>query len=703
MSSTAAPSAPLPPAVSPRHALLEELIATTLRHANAQFAELCTSVAGALCDGGVDADIRTVQLRIRAGNLLRDRRFAFLHLSATALERAIRQEIAQLAPAPTLQDVQPEAPLALVPLEQLDRQLTCASAARPLDAEHELPLAMLGARLARLFERNSLRSNPFRPALFIGALQQSWSEFNEEEGAAALLLPLLTPERLALLGALYEALNLLLERRGVLPGVVDARPRPAPHDGRKQADLSRRLHRFFAAQESGPVSAPEYAPGFATERGAAGTHANLPLDSGGGALLSYLAGLPSAPPAGSNVFHLPAIKRDAPRGSLSRADEGTIDLLASVFDNVFRDGAIAHDIRDLILYLQVPVLKAALADRDFFFTDAHPARRLLELLSRMGWERTQRGDARRDDPLYQAMQRSVDRAARDEAFGQAVDELEASLQSAEQAAQEAIAAPIAAALQQEKAATARRAAQDAVATRLADGDVAAVVAAFLQDKWTDVLAIAYGIEDEKPGAVRHATQAMDQLVWSVRPKLTPDERRQLVATLPGLLAALNKWLDAMRWHDADRLRFFADLAECHASIVRAPLDLTPERHVELAVRAAQQDAEKRLAPAAPVHVETDGLARGTWLAFAPADGPPRQVKLAWISPLRTLFIFSNGAREEAFSLSADDLARQLRAGTATVLQTEGVVERALSQALAANDAATDFSAGGEGGQVANDR
>jgi hypothetical protein len=184
-------------------------------------------------------------------------------------------------------------------------------------------------------------------------------------------------------------------------------------------------------------------------------------------------------------------------------------------------------------------------------------------------------------------------------------------------------------------------------------------------------------------------------LWSVRPKLDAQERKGLIARLPGLLATLNRWLDVIRWQDADRLRFFAELAECHASIVRAPLDMPAERRLELALQATQLAAERRqahaeklaqaAAPAPAAQDELAGLVRGMWFDLAGADGP-RKVRLAWISPLRTLFIFSNGAREEAFSLPADELALRLRAGTATVLHAEGVMLRALSQVLAVNDA-----------------
>jgi hypothetical protein len=412
--------------------------------------------------------------------------------------------------------------------------------------------------------------------------------------------------------------------------------------------------------------------------------------------------------APGNVFYLPNIKASMPQGSLSRTDESTIDLLSAIFDTVFRDQNISQEIRDLIRFLQIPVLKAALVDKNFFFQEAHPARRLIDLLSRMGWEQ-RKGP---EDPLFQAMQRSVDRVGRDydhelSVFTEAVNELEASIQAEERAAATAIAEPIAAALKQEKMYEAGKLAKNAVALRIGTGEVIAVVEAFLEQRWVSVLTIAYSIEDDKPGAVNNATKTMDDLIWSVRPKLNADERKQLIAKLPGLLSTLNKWLDVIKWQDADRLQFFAELAECHASIVRAPLEMSAERQLEIAMQVAQQAAERRLELQAKAEaaaraaeearaqqqpdpeeedaaIEVDSLARGMWLEFEQEDGGGRKVKLAWISPLRTLYIFSTAARQEAFSMSGEQLAKRFREQTVQVVRTEGVVAVALSQALARN-------------------
>jgi hypothetical protein len=86
--------------VSPRHALLEELIGIAVKQAGDQYLDLANKLAGALIDA-TDGDARQIQQRLRAGNQLRNRNFAFLHIATTALEKALRHEIAQLAPAPS--------------------------------------------------------------------------------------------------------------------------------------------------------------------------------------------------------------------------------------------------------------------------------------------------------------------------------------------------------------------------------------------------------------------------------------------------------------------------------------------------------------------------------------------------------------------------------------------------------------------------
>jgi len=764
-------------AVTPRHALLENLIDIVHRHVSEQFLDFTTRIAAALIDGDIGGDVRVLQARLRAGNLLRGGHYGYLSLVKKELEKALRREIAELAPGQKAKPKQVGQSLSLVSMEEMDTKVAMGTVAKPFEVQYADALATLNVRLAFLLDRDILRinQNPFRPEVMLGAMQQAWLAFNPDEEAEELLLPLLKPDLFMQLSPMLEELNDTLQRKAAQPGSVDSyKTRKADsHDAssasparqrKQQAELAQQLRQFFGGAQD-PVADPallipdlpdianlkagSWAQGPARNfqgdgNNAAAQHAaqaaaKQPLFNflsqvqQGGLAAAGIAGpgvMPGGVPVGMagagmaaqggmdaaaagmagfgaapNVFYLPSIKQQVPQGTLSRADESTIDLLSAVFDTVFRDQNISKEIRDLMRFLQIPVLKAALVDKDFFFQDGHPARRLIDLLSRMGWEQRKSPD----DPLFQAMQRSVERVGRDHdhelsVFTEAVNELEASLKADETAEATAMAAPIAAALKQEKMAEAARSAKHAVALRIGTGEVVAVVEAFLENRWVNVLTLAYSVEEEKPGAVKHATQTMDDLIWSVKPKITPDERKQLIGKLPTLLSTLNKWLDIIKWQDAERLQFFAELAECHASIVRAPLEVSPERQVELAMEAAQKAAERRRELAAQAAareqaaapprdddavVEVDSLARGDWLEFDQDDGSQRKVKLAWISPLKTLYIFSTHARQEAFSLSGEVMAQKFREGKVRVFRSEGLVGRALSQAMgqgAVNDA-----------------
>jgi hypothetical protein len=697
-------------AASAQQATLDELVAIAARRAADGLADMVKRMTAVLLDmTSAGNDPQAVGRRIRSGNLLQDNAYAFVHLASTAIELALRKEVALLAPASRAAAPGPLT-LSLVPMEEMDSQLAFAAISRPFDIQQSERLASIGVRLGLLLGRELVRAshNPFRPEVFLRALREAWCEFEPDEAAHALIVPLLRTGVVFDFAPILEALGDRLKPARVREerfAKTDDSAAARAARARRDAAVSQQLRQLFGAAEAaagaeldiplipnlpqGGGWRPSAAAGFSGAM-PSGSGQPVPAPSGAAAplieVLEKLAGAvpapgPQAGPAAGphEVFYLPRLKQSLPRGSLSRGVE-----------TVLLDESIPQETRELIAFLQVPVLKAALKDRSFFFEDAHPARRMLDLLSNAGWERP----ASADDPVYRAMQRGVDKVRREaqpDAFAAAVADLEASMAEREQLEAAAIAGPIAQATRQEKQAAAARSANKAVSLRLAGEQVVALVGTFLEQRWTPVLTLAYTIEDSKPGAVDNATRAMDDLIWSVKPKATQEQRKALIKRLPALLTTLNKWLDAIGWQDAERLQFFAALADCHATIVRAPIELSPERQLELAVEAAQQDALRRVAQEQAEAAEQESaldpagallasLERGMRVEFKGALGV-RKVRLAWVSPLRTLFIFSGANRQEAFSLPAERLAEAFRTGSIRVLAAEGVVGRVLGEAV----------------------
>ncbi len=725
-------------------------------------------------------DAKDANLYFHGAQLLKNSAYTYYYLCTTILEKTLQAELqvlgsasASAKPAAVSNDIA----MSLVSYEEMELKLSFGRASRALELAHAELLAALNMRLASLLGEESinLTQNPFRPEVFVRAFHAAWVEFNPEKASHSLVLPMLS-DLLFDLAPIYHSLNELLVIRGILPDLQETyrkkRQQSRAHSGRfgegGKNDVARKLEQYFsdgrddaAGGDGGANVYPPYAGD------------GIDFNPASSELFQYLADIQKnmaihqLVSGAQNAMRLSQLRQEMPGMLRSGVERNTFDLLSQVFEGVTGDQEIAAPIKELINGLQVPVLKAALMDRNFFFQDEHPARRFIDLLSKYSASfDPAKGE---DDPLFQAMQRNVLRVQREfdqqlSLFDEVATDLENFVRKDEAATMEALQAPITRALQKEKFKQASIAANHEVSMRIGTGEVLAFVETFLENRWTKVLTLAYSVKDEKPHALEDALKTMDDLIWSIKPKITLAQRQEMINRLPGILARLNKWLSLIKWEDADRVQFFADLAECHASIVRAPLELSPERQVEIAVEAAQLATERRLEKRAKAEAEEKakaeaaeaekarlialaleqakaaesaaasaasatstsesgatsedsklvpttqtlsaptavdeaalmeavtekiesaadlvaGLERGEWVEFVKADQSCQKVRLAWISPMRSLYIFTSSQKEMSFSIAAEELEKNFKEGRARIIVLDKVVDRALVQAM----------------------
>ncbi|MBC3927257.1 DUF1631 family protein [Undibacterium sp. CY21W] len=665
-------------------------------------------------------DSREANLSFNAGQILKKNAYAFYHLSSADVEKAFRQEVDLLiSPKQSGNRVStaPDADLSLISYEEMDKKLALSRVSRTIELDSAEQYAALNMRLSHLLGREtlSIAQNPFRPDSLLNALYSAWCQFDPEVGTHEMVLPLLRADILFDLEPILYEINSALVKKGILPDLQDSykirrnqnktttlvddetEAKNAEQESHSQ-DIAQKLKRYFSGaqhQQQAPRSNGNYSD-----------HSGFTSNPAESRLFQHLAEfqqnlkLNQMMSGAGEVMRLSQMREHVADVATTGVEKHTLDLLSQVFDNVFRNQAIPAPVKELISVLQVPVLKAALIDKEFFFKDQHPARRLIDLLSRYSLSLDQNKGAQ--DPLFQTMKRNVERVSQEfdqeiALFDEVVTDLESFIEKEEQANAQALEAPIKSAIRKEKIKQASIHANQEVAIRVGSGEVVAFVETFLESRWIKVLTLAYSVRDEKPHAVQDAIKTMDDLIWSVKPKFTLQDRQELLNRLPAILARLNKWLSLIKWEDADRVQFFAELSECHASIVRAPLELSPDRQLELAVEAAQQATERRLEKraeaeknAAQEELATDDefvdvvhqLERGIWIEFTQENAQIARVRLAWVSPMRSLYIFTASEKEKSFSVSAKNLEQAFREKRAQILQLDKVVDRALQEALA---------------------
>ena len=104
-------------------------------------------------------------------------------------------------------------------------------------------------------------------------------------------------------------------------------------------------------------------------------------------------------------------------------DQRSIDFVGMMFTAITNDESISKIIKNLLMLLQIPVIKAAMLDEKLFTHEEHPARSTLDLISRAG-----KGVTEENDHVFIRLEKIVNSILREydidiASFERAVDEL----------------------------------------------------------------------------------------------------------------------------------------------------------------------------------------------------------------------------------------------------------------------------------------
>ena len=392
----------------------------------------------------------------------------------------------------------------------------------------------------------------------------------------------------------------------------------------------------------------------------------------------------------------------------------TIEMVAMLFDFIFETRDLPDGIKAQLARLQIPVLKAAMLDGAFFAKKSHPSRLLVNALADagLGWS----PEMGTGDPLYKEIEhivrRILDQFSDNLAlFDELREELESFLAEEEKAAEDNIASSADEINQSDKRQIAAVIGRAEIERRVESYPVPQFLASFLRDHWQGTLEHVYLKDGDESESWTSAVTTLEDLVWSVQPKRSPEDRKHLVALLPSLLKRLGGGVHNQRWTQQERERFMTNLVEAHAAAVKpsfaaaasptAAVAEAAKAQAEVAkasgdsVAAAKAEAlAEAMAPAVPAPPEAPqalvddeyleiarNLERGMWVEFESEDGQLAFAKLAWVSPLRGTYLFTNRQGQKALSMTAEDLADRFRADRARLVEAEPLVDRALTRVI----------------------
>lgn len=566
-------------------------------------------------------------------------------------------------------------------------------------------LVALDARLAKLLGRSELseKDNPLAPRLLCESLLDGMASMQLDQNIRVVLLNqfdlVLTTE----LAQIYQSVNRYLIDGNILPDLKGGtkshsrNPVTAPNGAVSAMPAGNDMFKMFEQLAGGTGHA-------------AGSGTGIP----GFSLLDSLGQLQSGAmmlPGGVR-FELPLLEASAIQNVLrslqqspvmkaaSPLDAVLVDAVAMLFDVVFDEASIPDRLKAQIARLQIPVLKAAMLDRNFFSESNHPVRRMLDAIATLAIHlpENEAGNARLE-AISKVVSQVLKNFEKDiSVFETAATELESMGTLLDDTLEEAMDASLQQDIAQikhaERAELAPVIVHDFINRALKDQPVEEVVREFLRRDWAQLLTLDYINEGEEGAHFNSHVETMRELVWSVQPKADMDARLMLVRILPGLLKRLREGTAEIELPQKIADRFFATLVILHANAVRpttqpVPLpDITPEEIDAIAAQAAAETISAAAAeePSAPEYedefsLRARNLDKGDWVEFHYDDGTFRWARLGWVSGVKNTYLFSDQDGMNSFSISLLRLTDKLRRGEAVLVERKSITESAFGKLM----------------------
>lgn len=603
--------------------------------------------------------------------------------------------------------------------EQIDANIELAVTEQEVNRSVEDVLPALNALVSSLMGWASVQAhlNPLKPEAFVHALREAFGQVVPDEAMRSAIMAPAAGILGASLDTMYRELVEWLKSHGVEPVAAHA-PAASPFGAPVKLPETAVTRSLLTLDKLRRLLSGELDPRPAVAGTSDFTHTvpasflaleDMKLVEPMLKRLSLRANRVDAD-SGKTLAHTPRGKVEAMQGKALGKELGQ-EVVRLMLESLMQDRRLLEGVRQSVMNME-PVLQR-LSDRDprFFADRKHPARQFLDRMTHrsLAFQTDQ-------DAGYFHFQKTLDNAisvlAGGEGDAKAFERMVRKLEEGwalEEAQHKQRAAEAARGLMhaEQRNMLAQRLAHE-FAQRMTFKKAPDIVLAFLRGPWAQVVAeyqlrFADGTEDSEGYLA-----LVEDLIWSVQPRLVRKNRARLVELVPQMLLKIRQGLLLVDYPEERIPPFFDALIDIHEQafdnakyVAQRDAPSTPPEVVEAVVEMtddelwmAEMEAQDsgflthmQMPKSAPADVpevsdpalqnawSAESLRTGSWVDLA-LGGEWVRAQLSWASPHRTLFMFISGGGL-AHSMSRRTMDRLRGLGLIRLVSDGHVMDNAL--------------------------
>ncbi|MDI9244129.1 DUF1631 family protein [Marinobacter sp. CHS3-4] len=341
--------------------------------------------------------------------------------------------------------------------------------------------------------------------------------------------------------------------------------------------------------------------------------------------------------------------------ALGEEQQATLDVVDRFFNSVSESPKLSEYARERMRQLEVPVLKVVMRDPEFFEDRDSSVRGVMDRLAQLGVKggRLNPVVQRRIDELIQRINNDFEQDTG--VFDSAVTELDTLIDRQNLVYRRNVERVTAAAEGAQKVAESKTAVARVLEAKLGGRKVPRAVKSLLDGGWRDLLSLTWIRQGEDSPLWQDYLSVIDSL-------MTFADDPQSNINLPELLRVIQDGLASISSNHMPSSQIRDELKQF---LVRSPEE--PPEMVEMPVSKPEEKSEKTLSEREQRSLQrwinrAQQLRTGDWMRDQDKPDEPQYIRLVWVARGFSRFVFVNHQGMRVVELELEALAKQMRKG-----------------------------------------